>query len=115
MKAKALFPFILIFIGLLLSPSCKKEDTGDGRIPEIEIIGFNPIFWAKDIPYVDLGAIAYDINSEGDTIDISNKIITENTVDVSVEGDYTVIYNVTDDSGLKAEEKTRVVKVVIGK
>ncbi len=95
--------------------SCKKSETGDGTIPEIVILGLNPIYWAKDIPYEDAGAIAYDVTVEGDTVDISNSIIVTNNVDVTVLGKYTVSYNVQDDSGMSAEEKVRNVEVVIGK
>jgi len=95
--------------------SCKKEDAGDGTIPVITVSGLNPLYWALDFPYIDAGATAYDVTPEGDTIIITNKIIVTNSVDVSAVGNYDVIYNVTDDSGEPAEQKTRNVTVVIGK
>ncbi len=98
-----------------MSSSCKKEDSGDGKAPEIVVLGLNPIYWAVDIPYIDPGAIAYDITNEGDTLDLTNEIGVEDNVDVSLVGDYSVKYNVVDASGLAAEEKVRVVKVVLGK
>lgn len=115
MNRKLIIPVLLLFAAILMWSSCKKEDPGDGKAPEIVVHGLNPLYWAVDIPYVDLGAIAYDITNEGDTLDITNEISVEDNVDVSAIGDYSVKYNVTDDSGLAAEEKVRVVKVVLGK
>jgi surface protein with Ig-like domain len=109
----------LIALALLFSivfiSSCKKDDTGDGTTPEIIIIGFNPVNTALDNPYIDSGATAFDITPAGDTVDLTASIVIENNVDVSTEGDYTVVYNVKDESGVAAEEKVRKVKVVIGK
>ncbi len=101
--------------GLLFYGSCKKDNTGDGTPPVIEILGANPLYWALDEVYVDPGATAWDITQEGDTVDISASINSISTVDVSQEGDYTVTYRVTDGSGLSADEKVRNVKVVVGK
>ncbi len=98
-----------------MSSSCQKEDPGDGKAPEIVVLGLNPIYWAVDVPYIDLGAIAYDITNEGDTLDLTNNISVEDNVNISEIGDYSVKYNVTDASGLAAEEKVRIVKVVLGK
>jgi hypothetical protein len=99
----------------MLSSSCKKANTGNGTAPEIIILGLNPLYWAAEVPYVDAGAEAYDIQLNGDTLDITNKIVVTDDVDVSIVGNYSVKYNVTDDSGLEAEEKVRQVTVVIGK
>ncbi len=106
---------ITLFTLIIISQSCKKEETGDGIPPVIVIQGSNPMFWALDFPYIDPGAIAYDVTMDGDTIDITNSIVVVNSVDVTLEGDYTVKYNVKDESGLSAEEKVRNVKVVPGK
>ncbi len=95
--------------------SCKKDETGDGTTPVIVIQGLNPLYWALDVPYEDPGATAYDITREGDTIDISSRITVNSNVNVSVEGDYEVKYNVTDESGVSAEERIRDVTVVMGK
>lgn len=109
-----LFVILLILLGLQ-QLGCKKDDTGDGTVPFIEVMGSNPLYWAVGHAYIDPGAIAYDITREGDTVDLTSNIKTDINVDVSKEGDYTVTYNVTDDSGLAAEEKVRDVKVVVGK
>ncbi len=115
MKIKSLVAALLLAVFFLASPSCKKENTGDGTIPEIVILGLNPLYWAVDIPYVDLGAIAYDVTAKGDTIDLTPQIVVTSDVDISKIGEYNVKYNVKDASGLAAEEKVRVVKVVVGK
>ncbi len=95
--------------------SCKKEETGDGIKPEIILLGLNPSNWGKDVPYVDPGAIAFDVTTAGDTVDITNSIFVKNTIDVSTIGKYEVVYNVRDASGLSADEKIRIVNVVDGK
>lgn len=104
----------LIF-SLLIFSACKKEDSGDGTKPVIVVNGFNPVYWALDIPYEDAGAEAYDVTATGDTLSLTSDIVTQINVDVSVVGDYTVTYNVKDESGLAADQKERVVKVVLGK
>lgn len=106
---------MLLAILILFSTSCKKNDVGDGTIPVITIVGLNPLYWALDYSYEDAGATAYDITSEGDTIDISSRIQVNSNVDVENVGDYEVRYNVTDESGVSAEEKNRKVIVVLGK
>ena len=108
---------LLGFIILVLLPvqSCKKDSSGDGTKPVIVVLGQSTMYWALDIPYVDQGATAYDVIASGDTVDITNYIVTENNVDVTIIGDYMVKYNVKDESGESAEEKVRSVKVVVGK
>lgn len=115
MKKKYLIPVLLMILALSFSSSCKKDDNGDGTIPEIVILGFNPANWPLDLPYLDAGAVAFDVTSDGDTVDITDKIVVMNNIDVSVVGDYVVTYNVSDDSGEKAVEQVRSVKVVLGK
>jgi len=115
MKNKLIIPLILFITLLSVFSSCKKEDAGDGTVPEIVVLGLNPLYWALDVPYVDAGAVAFDFTSEGDTLNITNKIVVTNNVDVSAVGNYDVVYNVTDDSGVAAEQKTRNVTIVIGK
>ncbi|MBT6958693.1 MAG: DUF5011 domain-containing protein, partial [Opitutae bacterium] len=58
-------------------------------------------------PYVDAGATATD-SFEGD---LSTRIILVGTVDTSVEGVYTLTYNVSDTVGNAATEVTRKVTV----
>ncbi len=115
MKNRFIISIIVMFTVLLFSMSCSKDEEGDGTVPEIVVLGINPLYWALDIPYEDAGAIAFDVTIEGDTVDITNKIVVTSNVDFNAVGDYSVIYNVTDASGVDAIEKVRSVKVVIGK
>lgn len=113
---KYIIVFTVIAASLILSiSSCKKSDTGDGTVPEIVVLGYNPLSWALDFPYEDPGATAYDVTTAGDTVDITSLIVVTSDVDVSVLGEYQVKYNVQDESGVSAEEKVRIVKVVQGK
>ncbi len=100
---------VLLFVG------CKKTDNGDGIKPVIVVLGYNPMYWALDLPYMDSGAEAYDVSSTGDTLYITDLIETKNDVDVSKIGEYSVTYNVKDASGLAADTQVRTVKVVLGK
>jgi len=109
----SLLSFVLVFS--FLSLGCKKTDDGDGTKPEIVVLGANPMFWALNYPYTDLGAKAYDVSSTGDTTDLTLLIVVDSKVDVTQVGEYQVTYNVKDASGLAADEKRRLVKVVIGK
>ena len=115
MKKKFIIPVFLLIAAISFSSSCEKEEPGDGTVPEIVVLGLNPMYWALDLPYVDAGAMAYDITPEGDTVDLTSSIIVNINIDVSATGDYDVRYNVTDESGEAAEEKVRIVKVVLGK
>lgn len=115
MKKKFIIPVFVLMAAISLSSSCEKDDPGDGTTPEIMVLGLNPLYWALELPYFDAGATAFDITPEGDTVDITDRIVTNINVDVSTIGDYDVKYNVTDESGMAAEEKVRIVKVVLGK
>lgn len=115
MKRKYVVPMFLIIAAISFASSCKKEDPGDGTVPEIVVLGSNPQYWAIDVPYNDDGATAYDITPEGDTVDLTNEIVVTDNIDVSIKGYYEVKYNVTDESGVDAVEKVRDVKVVDGK
>ncbi|MFA5417154.1 MAG: immunoglobulin-like domain-containing protein [Bacteroidales bacterium] len=105
----------LVLVFSLLHTGCKKKDEGDGTKPVIIIIGANPTYHALNIPYIDIGAIAFDISSTGDTTDLTSSVVVQDNVDVATTGEYRVTYNVKDDSGLAADERIRIVKVVNGK
>lgn len=81
-----------------------KKDT---EKPVITIKGEKEITINQGSNYTDEGASAMD-NVDGD---ITSKIKTENHVDVSEPGSYTVVYTVTDKAGNRAEA-TRKVTVV---
>jgi hypothetical protein len=74
--------------------------------PVISIIGGSPVTQVVNTAYVDQGATAVD-NVDGD---ITSKIITTSTVDISVVGSYSVNYSVTDMAG-NTTVVTRIVNV----
>ena len=80
----------------------------DTIIPVITLEGEPSVTVEVGTSYTDAGATASD-NIDGD---ITNNIITVNTVDTDVVASYTVTYNVLDSSGNAATEVTRTVNVV---
>jgi len=103
---------VLLFISFTFS--CKKEN-GDTNKPFIIILGYNPVYTAQGMDYIDAGAEAWDVTQTGDTVDISSRLEVNNNVDINTEGDYEMKYNVSDEAGNRADEQKRTVKVVIGK
>ena len=99
----------------LINAGCKKTDNGDTAKPFIELLGYDPVYTAMGLPYVDAGAIAWDITIDGDTIEITDRMVTTDNVNVNVAGNYEVTFNVSDEAGNEADERKRMVKVVIGK
>src|SRR3990167_7595353 len=81
----------------------------DTTSPVITIIGDSNIEVIVGTPYSDAGATALD-TVDGD---ITTSIVTVNTVDTSVIGNYTVSYNVSDAAGNAAIEVVRSVEVVV--
>lgn len=79
----------------------------DTTLPIITLIGDNPIEVAQGEIYIDAGATAFD-SLDGD---ITADIVTINPVNTSVEGTYTITYNVMDAAGNTAAEVTRTVNV----
>ncbi|RLD46269.1 MAG: hypothetical protein DRI88_07800 [Bacteroidetes bacterium] len=104
----------LMAVTLLIS-ACKKDDNADKAKPFIEVLGYDPVYTALGLPYIDAGALAWDVTATGDTVDITSRLVTQNNVDTQVAGTYEVTYNVTDEAGNAADERKRQVKVVIGK
>ncbi len=74
----------------------------DVTAPVITVTGTNPVNVLYGATYTDAGA----------TIDDSSTIVTNNTVNTSAIGAYTVTYNATDTAGNVATQKTRTVNVV---
>jgi hypothetical protein len=79
----------------------------DTTLPIIKINGESVVTVSYGSTFVDLGATATD-NIDGD---ISSKIITTNSVNTNVAGNYTVAYNVKDNSNNSAIEVVRLVTV----
>ena len=106
--------FISLF--LIFFVSCNKNDTlDDNNAPFIVVLGSNPIYSELGKPYNDPGANAYDITATGDTVDITSRLQTTDNVNINVAGKYLVRYNVSDEAGNRAEEKSRTVYVQVFK
>jgi hypothetical protein len=101
---------ILLFF---FSWGCKKDDNPDTTKPFIVVLGNNPAYTQLDSVYVDAGAKAYDVQSNGDTLDITDRLQVTNNVNIHKRGIYKVLYDVSDAAGNKADEKTRSVVVEI--
>ena len=81
----------------------------DGDIPVISLIGADTIYVEQNTSYTDPGAVAID-PSQGD---FSSELMVSSDVDVSLTGIYSVIFDVEDASGNKAETVERTVYVVV--
>ncbi len=81
--------------------------TPTQSILTITLKGDNPTTTIKGRPYEDPGVIAHD-SIEGD---LSDKVITEGTVNTDEVGSYTIKYRVINSNKISTE-KTRVVKVI---
>ena len=76
--------------------------------PEITLVGDAEVYLLVGTDYVEENATAED--SEG--VDLTSAIVIDATnVDTSVEGDYTVTYDVTDANGTEAIQVERIVYV----
>ena len=75
-------------------------DTG---VPEISLLGDNPINHELNTPFTDPGATASD-TIDGD---ITANIIATGTVNTALAGTYTLTYNVSDSTGNSAITVTR--------
>ena len=81
--------------------------SADATIPVITLIGSSEVNINVGDVYSDAGATAQD-NFDGD---LTNDIVTNNSVDTSVAGSYTVTYNVNDAAGNSANEVVRLINV----
>ncbi len=104
---------LILTLFLSFLASCQKDDNKDTVKPWIELKGFNPVYTPLNEPYVDSGAVAWDVNAYGDTVNISDRLVITNNVNTAEIGKYVVRYNVEDEAGNKAEEVTRTVYVQI--
>ncbi|MFA6242342.1 MAG: M6 family metalloprotease domain-containing protein [Candidatus Hydrogenedentales bacterium] len=84
------------------------SSTVDNTRPIITLLGSNPFDISQDDPYTDAGATATD-NIDGD---ISGAVVIDSSsVDTSIQGSYTVNFDVTDAAGNTANTVTRTVIV----
>jgi len=85
-----------------------QVDTEPAAIPVITLIGPETMQLFVGQVYNEPGASAEDFNG----LDISNNIVISGEVDTTETGSYSISYNATDESGLVADEQTRIVNVV---
>ena len=104
-----------LFVVTLIYSGCKKDDNSDDSKPYIEVLGYTPVNHSLGLPYTDAGALVWDITIDGDTIEITDRLVVNNPVDVNTAGTYHVTYNASDEAGNQADERKRTVNVVIGK
>lgn len=84
--------------------------VADTTAPIITLLGDPEMTLSINDNFVDPGAEATD-NIDGD---LSAAIIVSGAVDTSIEGIYTLRYNVSDSSGNPAAEVTRTVNIIAG-
>lgn len=80
----------------------------DKTAPIITLLGESIVEIEVGANYTDAGATAID-NVDGN---ITNQIVVDNPIDISVIGEYEITYNVSDKVGNNAQEVKRVVRVV---
>jgi len=95
--------FLILILSSVLFIACDKDKTP----PEITLIGDEVVYTEVGQPYNDPGATAMD-DEDGD---LTDKIMVSSDVNVNIEGQYVVIYSVTDRAGNDADNKTR--KVIV--
>lgn len=102
--------FILgLLLVVLLTTQCDKDEDKDTTIPVIVLNGSNPLLVDQGSTFVDPGAVATD-DTDGD---ITDKIERGGHVDTQILGEYELTYNVKDAAGNYAQEKKRIVEVMI--
>ena len=92
---------------LYIDRFCLRSTPEGSFNPGITLIGAEDISIKLGATYTDAGAIAF--SEEG--VNITANIVTVNSVDTSIEGSYTVTYNVSDAAGNAATPVTRTVTV----
>ncbi len=81
--------------------------VNDNTAPVITLQGSASVDVELGYEYIDEGATAYD-NAE---LNITSRIVTNNPVDIDVEGVYQVTYDVSDSAGNAATQVVRTVTV----
>jgi len=94
--------------GNVAPPTSSATFIVDTLAPTITMRGTSPATVTVGSPYTDAGATALD-NVDGD---LTSSIVVTSTVNTSVIGTYTVMYNVSDSAGNAAAPVTRTVDVV---
>lgn len=94
-------------VGIFRSDGSGRFGVGDVTGPSIQLIGAASVQTMVGAPYIDQGATAMDI----DDGDLTGRIEISNSVDTSLIGQYSVTYQVWDDSGNASDLVTRSVEV----
>jgi len=102
MKAR-LFAFLLLF-----AIACREKDVYP---PEIKLSGDPVIAIFRKDSFTDPGAKGSDFIGNGETRDISNRIMRIGEVDILSAGQYELTYELTDEAGNNAEAQSRTVVV----
>ncbi len=105
--------FFAVLLPVVFLSSCHKAKNKDTTKPFIVVLGSNPIYTELDSTYTDAGAKAYDVQENGDTLNISSRLQVTNDVNIHKKDTYKVYYDVSDAAGNKADEKIRTVIVEI--
>jgi hypothetical protein len=108
MKTFRLLLSFSIFFIILMMVSCEKEEK-DIIPPTLTLLGDSVFYLNLDSNYIEPGYTAID-DVDGD---ISTSVVVSGSVDIHVEGNYFIKYNVTDMSGNSAIEKSRKVRVIL--
>jgi hypothetical protein len=80
---------------------------GDRSAPVIQLVGEATVTLTVSSTYLDAGATATD-DIDGN---LTSQIVTKNSVDTSIIGNYQVTYDVTDTSGNPATQVIRTVRI----
>lgn len=106
---------LTISLALLLHFSCDVSESGnsdaDTQKPTITLLGDNPQLISFGGTYKEAGAVATDNVDDTDELSANIKISGVDDIDLQKPGNYSVMYNVTDDAGNDADEVSRTVRV----
>ncbi len=94
-------------VEILANDGTGRYGAGDVESPTITLLGESAVTLEVGGTYEDAGATAMDA-VDGD---LTDEIVIDNPVDTSIVGTYVVSFNVTDESGNRADTVTRSVQV----
>ena len=98
---KKIFLYGLLFLTASVGlTSCSKDQHTDTRVTNYIVLTIN----GDQVVYVDAGATYEDAGCKAEAAgeDVSDKIVTTNTVDTKVIGPYTVTYKATNEDGFSS-------------
>jgi hypothetical protein len=94
--------------GNAATPVTRQVIVSDTGAPSITLLGSNPLTHEQGTPFNDPGATASDATDGNLT---SSIVISGDTVNPNVAGNYTINYNVSDSVGNPAPTRSRIVNV----